>query len=137
MDSNNNISEDIEEFEIRHEYADDYRVLPATGISGGRQPGGNVRIDFVLDNNPRIESELVGIDNVGRVVTTLDDQQENFARRTHQIGISMSPENAFNAACWIIAEMLTNYQGLNISQEEVNDLVADHYGLSQTNEEMW
>ena len=93
-------------------------------------------IDFVLDNNPRIESELVGIDNVGRVVTTLDDQQESFARRTHQIGISMSPENAFNAACWIIAEMLTNYQELNISQEEINGLVTDHYGLSQTNEDM-
>lgn len=107
------------DFTLRHEWADDYILRAATGISGGQQPQGNFKLDFVIDHNPEIKRENYEINNSEGRRTSI--QFEDEAVREHVTGVTMSSDDAFSAACWLLAELV------DTNEEEIHKLISEEY----------
>lgn len=106
-----------EDIEVRHTYPEEYELYPATGVTGGTQPQGDMKIDFVYDHDYRTKKEfyhpeegfITGIEINGHL------------EREHKVGVSMRPEQARDTAVWILKELL----GDNISSGDIYSALAD------------
>jgi hypothetical protein len=108
--------QDEELIELKHTYADSYEVIPATGVSGGYQPNGDFKLDFVYDHDYRTTSERY--DQQGVLVELTMNQ---YMEREHRFGVSMQPDDAQEAAIWI----LDRIYGDRVTQEELISAIED------------
>lgn len=114
---------------FRHEYADEYHVEPATGVYGGYQPQNNFKIDFTLDHNEHAERERFYEDPAtGEVKNELELDDELI--REHRVGVIMSSQDVFTAACWMLAELLPD-----TTTDDIQKLIAEEYDLSGDEDE--
>lgn len=106
-----------DEIEVRHTYSNGYRLHPATGVTGGYQPQGKVKIDFVYDHGYQTQSEKY--DREARLLSSIT--MNPFMTRERQVGVSMNRQDAYESAIWIIAEVL----GEGFTQQDVYDAIND------------
>jgi len=99
-----------EEIEVKHTYSNDYSLRTANGVAGGIQPHNEMKIDFTYDHNYSTESETYGKD--GQLKEIVFD---NVLQREHQVGVSMHPDDAQDAAIWILSHTL----GESVTREEI------------------
>lgn len=111
-----------ETIEIRYEVADDYRTLPASRIIGGVQLNGEFLLDFVFDKTVTGGYEERELTDTG-VGDTVNDERDTYIQQKKQVGVVMGQNQAFEAATWIISDLL----GEGISKEEVEEVVRSEY----------
>ena len=108
--------EDQDLIELKHTYSNSYEVIPATGVTGGYQPNGDFKIDFTYDHDYRTTSE-----RYNRQGLMVELAMNEFMEREHQFGVSMQPEEAQEAAIWILNRVL----GDRVSREELVSAIED------------
>lgn len=104
-------STDDDRIEVRHTYSDKYELHPATGVAGGVQPQGDIKIDSVYDHDYRTKSEYYDPETGQYNGLSIDAHME----REHRTGVTMSPQSAYHAAVFL----LTNLTGEEVTREEV------------------
>jgi hypothetical protein len=109
-----------ESYELSHEWNDDYRLVPATGVYGGYQPQGNFKIEFTVDHNQRTKKETYQSTDDG-VASQVSEKEEDHLVREHKVGVTMAPDHAYSAGCWLIAETI----GEGVTREDVNTAISD------------
>lgn len=108
-----------EEIEVKHTYANSYQLLPATGATAGVQPQGELKIDFVYDHNYKTKSEYYDTEETDWIGMEIEGHLE----REHQVGVSMSPENARHAAISILAESLAD----RVSKQDIYEAINTYF----------
>jgi hypothetical protein len=108
---------------LKHEYSDDYQLVPATGVHGGYQPQNNFKIDFVLDHNERMQSQTIKYDEDG-VTAGVEETFDDHLIREHRTGVTMDAKDAFQAACWMLAEIIPD-----ATSEDIQNVIANEYNL--------
>lgn len=110
-DNPENISEDTDEIAVKHTYADGYQLVPSNGVDVGVQPQGEVKIDFTYDHSNRTEYELYDAETGQLSGMTFANNLE----REHQVGVTMEPESAQDAAIHILSRVL----GENVTRQQI------------------
>jgi hypothetical protein len=109
--------------EVRQSERDDFRVVPSTGASGGVQVSGNFQINFLLDQTKYSSTETYSVDEEGLQDLVETDDEEPYILRERQIGVSMSQNDAFGVAAWMIADLL----GEGITTEDIEETIWSEY----------
>jgi hypothetical protein len=90
------------EFKIHLRKSRDYKIVPATGASGGVSPQGEIIIDFFLE---RLEAESVTLEQEesGGEIKELKREGEKITRET-QMGVVLRPDIAHNIGKFLISQ---------------------------------
>jgi len=113
----NEESQEPEDIEVRHTYPDDYELHPITGATGGIQPEGQMKIDFVYDHDYQTTSEYYDPDEGFLTGIKINGHME----REHRVGVSMQPRHARSAAVWILSQTL----GENVNRQDIQKALRD------------
>lgn len=86
-----------------YEYADDYRVLPCNGVSGGVTPRGDIKADFFVESlQLQMQGHEVRPDgSIGDVVEREPSDNSTIIRRV-EAGVLLSVEQAEFIGRWLI-----------------------------------
>lgn len=121
-------NEDQEEQEISVEYeeSDQHTTFHASGIRGGIQPRGDLRIEFYTEAAGTPEGEYYTMDEEGRLNGTHHESDPPIVRE-RQAAAYMSPETGVNMAAWILSVVanVSIEQASTVIQEEFEDLTRD------------
>ncbi|WP_089649883.1 hypothetical protein [Halobacterium hubeiense] len=113
---------ETEQIEVRHGEKEDFEVLPATGAAGGVQINGNFQMNFLLDQTMYDSKETYELGRDG-LQDRVDSETDTHILRERQVGVSMSQNNAFSVATWILADLL----GEGITAEDVEETIWEAY----------
>lgn len=108
-----------EEHEIHYRDAESYQVVPASGVVGGMQPGGAMKLDFVIDYLTDPHGQTMRTDD-GDVLQETDPEPGRPLIRQKQIGLIVPPSNAVSIGSWMIANALQR------DHSEIVQLLRDH-----------
>jgi hypothetical protein len=109
-------SSETEEIEVKHTKSDNYRLIPANGVSGGIQPQGELKMEFTYDHNYKTNTEYYNPDSGKLSEIRMDGHLE----REHQVGVTMEQREAYETALWILTRIL----GENVTQQDVDDAIT-------------
>jgi hypothetical protein len=109
-------SQESEEIEVKHTKSDNYRLIPANGVSGGIQPQGELKMDFTYDHNYKTNSEYYSPESGMLTEIRMDGHLE----REHQVGVTMGKSQAYETALWILTRIL----GENVTQQDVENAIT-------------
>lgn len=115
--------EGSQEIKVLNEKADDYRVVSATGIRGGVQVRGDVLLDFVLETFDRPDVDIYEFDGQGYGSYVRSEQGGESIERTKQVGVHMTQRNAYQAAIWIIQNIL----GEGVEEDDVREAIESNF----------
>lgn len=94
-----------ETHEVHYREDDTYRIVPASGVVGGMQPRGVLKLDFVLDYLTDPSRQTMRTED-GDVVEDVDPEPGRPLIRQKQIGLILHPSNAVSIGSWLIATAL-------------------------------
>lgn len=113
---------DLTEVDVVYKEADDYRVVPGTGVRGGVQAAGNVRVDFYVDYQADPEYERFEVSDEG-----LGDMVERGGElklvREKQVAVNLNQRDALSIGAWLAATVL----GPQIEEEDVLRALSEEY----------
>lgn len=89
-----------EKIKIEFRKASDYRVIPATGVWGGRSPQGEIFFDITVEKKDTPTSITLEIEK-GKPPKEIQREGEVIIRES-QIGIIVRPDIALSIGKWLI-----------------------------------
>lgn len=110
-----------EDFEVTYHQSESYEYVPITGVRGGYQPRGDVKLEFMLDHYPTPEREVYLLDDEGSIQSRKEEDVTTDLVREIKFAINVSPTNAFSIAVFTLSKIL------DIPQEEVEEGIEEQF----------
>ncbi len=91
---------------IIYSRAQDFKIVPATGVWGGLSPQGEVICNFFLEQPMQPDKMEVTIDNRGKAIKeeVINKNTEPLFSRELQVGVVMRPDIAARVGEWLIEQ---------------------------------
>lgn len=110
-----------EDFEVIYRKSDSYEYVPVTGVRGGRQPRGDLKLEFMLDHYPTPTRDLYRLDQEGAIESHEEEDSPTDLYRDIQFAVNVSPTNSLSIAVFILSILF------DVPTEQVQSMIEEEF----------